>query len=246
MILPLEIAMRHVMLLLGIGLSALASEACADGPALPLALVAARNAADTVRQLLADGHSADERDPGGLTALMWAARAGALDAMKTLLDAGADPNVRDVRNGWTPLFHAIHKHQVEAVRLLLDRGVDPNNPARMLTPLMMAASDADPAIVQLLLAHGADPTARGIGGSTALSEAVSGGALSDIDRPLFGGCHPATVRVLMEHDPKVDLPDTIAGWNALWWARFHGCQEVLDLVGPNIKRTKDARTRDTS
>ena len=79
-----------------------------------------------------------------------------------------------------------------------------------------------------------------------LSEAVSGGALSDIDRPLFGGCHPATVRVLKEHDPKVDMPDTIAGWNALWWARFHGCQEVLDLVAPISKRTKDARTRDTS
>jgi ankyrin repeat protein len=231
--------MRHFMLLVGIGLSALASEACADGPSLPLALVAARNAADTVRQLLADGHSADERDSSGLTALMWAARTGALDAMNTLLDAGADPNARDVASLWTPLFHAIHKHQVEAVRLLLDRGVDPNKPARMLTPLIMAASDADPTIVQLLLAHGADPRARGIGGSTALSEGVSGGALSDIDRPLFGGCHPATVRALKEHDPEVNLPDSIAGWNALWWARFHGCQEVLNLVGRSGTRTRD-------
>src|SRR4051812_26183399 len=98
--------MRHVMLLLGLGLSALASDGCGAGPVLPLAIVAARNAADTVAQLLAGGHAADERDPGGLTALMWAARSGAVDAMNTLLDAGADPNARDARHGWTPLFHA--------------------------------------------------------------------------------------------------------------------------------------------
>jgi len=232
----------RTMLFLGMGLSLLASGACADAPALPLALVAARNAAGTVRQLLAQGYAADERGGDGLTALMWAARAGAVDAMTALLDAGADPNARDARNGWTPLFHAVHTHQVEAVRLLLDRGVDPNQRVALLTPLLMAAADADPSIVRLLLAHGADPKTRGVGGSTALSEAVSGGALSDLDRPLFGGCHPAAVRVLKEHDPGVDLPDTIAGWNALWWARFHGCQEVIDLVkSSGMRALKDAK-----
>ena len=45
------------------------------------------------------------------------------------------------------------------------------------------------------------------------------------------------VRALKAHDPKVDMPDTIAGWNALWWARFHGCQEVLNVVEPNGMRT---------
>ena len=94
----------------------------------------------------------------------------------------------------------------------------------------MAAADRDATIVRLLLAHGADARARGAGGATALSQAVSGGALSDIDLPLLGGCHPETVRALKEHDPGLDLPDTVAGWNALWWAKFHGCREVIDLV----------------
>jgi ankyrin repeat protein len=219
------------MLLVGLGMSALASNACRTEPTLPLAIVAARNAADLVQRLLLERHDPNERDGSGLTPLMWAARTGAVDAMKALLDGGADPTVRDVRNGWTPLFHAIHAQQVEAVRLLLDRGVDPNKPSRMLTPLLMAASDPDPTIVQLLLAHGADPTKRGIGGSTALTEAVSGGALSDIDRPLFGGCHPATVKALLAHDPTLTMPDTIAAREALWWARFHGCAEVLTMVG---------------
>lgn len=223
--------MHRFMLLVGMGFGLLASGGCTDAPVVPLALVAARNAVGTVRQLLLDGHDPNERDSNGLTPLMWAARTGAVDAMKALLDAGADPNARDVRNGWTPLIHAIHKQHTGAVRLLLERGVDPNRSAHMLTPLMMAAADADPTIVKLLLAHGADPKARGIGGSTALSQAVSGGAMSDIDRPLFGRCHPETVRALKEHDPTVDVPNTIAGWNALWWARFHGCQDVLTMIG---------------
>jgi ankyrin repeat protein len=228
--------MRHTLLFLGLGLSMIAAEACSDGPTIPLAIVAARNAADLVRRLLLEQHRPDERDGGGLTPLMWAARAGAIDAMQALLDGGADPAARDVRNGWTPLLHAIHAHQVEAVQLLLDRGADPNRSARMTTPLLMAAADSDPTIVEALLAHGADPTRRGIGGSTPLTEAVSGGALSDIDRPLLGGCRPATVAALLAHDPALALPDTIAGREALWWARFHGCEEVIRLIEQRAKR----------
>jgi ankyrin repeat protein len=226
------------MLLAGLAMSALAASACGDAPDLPLAVAAAHNAADTVRRLLVEHHDPNGRDAHGVTPLMWAARPGAVDAMRVLLDAGADPEARDDRNGWTALFHAIHKHQTAAVRLLLERGADANQAARLATPLMMAAADRDPDIVTLLLRHGADPRPRGIGGETALSIAVSGGALTDIDRPLFGGCHPETVRALKEHDPKLDVPDSIAGWQALWWARFHGCAEVLRLVGSGRVRTQ--------
>jgi ankyrin repeat protein len=223
--------MPRVLLLAGIGLSILASDACAAGPSLPLALAAARNAVDVVRTLLTDHHDPDERDAGGMTPLMWAARSGAVDAMRALLDAGAEPSARGGRNSWTPLFHAIHTRQVAAVRLLLERGVDPNRAGQKMTPLIMAAADPDPAIVELLLQHGADPDARGVGGSTALTVAVSGGALTDIDRPLFGGCHPAMVKALLAHRPTLTLPETTAAREALWWARFHGCAEVLALVG---------------
>jgi len=223
--------MHRFMLHLGIGISMIAASACGAEPALPLAIAAARNATDLVRTLLLQNHDPNERESNGLTPLMWAARSGSIEAMTILLDRGADPGARDAINGWTALFHAIHKRQAGAVRLLLERGVDPNTAARRLRPLAMAAADRDPAILELLLAHGADPHARGIGGSTALSVAVSGGALSDLDRPLLGGCHPATVRALLKHDPTLRLPDTISGREALWWARFHGCADVLKMIG---------------
>jgi ankyrin repeat protein len=93
--------MRHVMLLVGMGTALLAAQACAPAPTLPLAVVAARNAVATLRQLLAGGHHADERGAGGLTPLMSAARSGAVEAVtahvaavQVLLERGADPNLR--------------------------------------------------------------------------------------------------------------------------------------------------------
>jgi len=95
--------MHRVLLFTGMGLSLLASGGCSPGPSLPLAIAAARNAADTVRTLLFDHHDPDQRDGGGLTPLMWAARHGAVDAMRALLDAGADPAARDEQRDNTPL-----------------------------------------------------------------------------------------------------------------------------------------------
>ena len=224
--------MRRVLVSLGIGASLIAAHACSPSPALPLALAAARNAADRVRAMLGRGAAADARDTGGLTPLMWAARSGSIDAMTVLLDAGADPNARDARHRWTPLLHTIHRQQPAAVRLLLARGADPNLAARgRTTPLMMAAEDPDPSNVHELLARGADPHVVGPGGTTALTQAVSGGAFTDrTDRPLFGGCRLETVRALLAHDAALRLPDNFAGRQALWWAKINGCEEVVRLV----------------
>jgi ankyrin repeat protein len=175
--------------------------------------------------LLAAGGCEGPRPP-----LTLAARAGDLEAIKTMLDGGADVNAPDSEEGWPPLFHAVHMRQAAAIVLLLERGANPNLRRDRLVPLEVAAAQPDPAIMEILLAHGADISARGPDGSTALSVAVSGGAMTDGDLPKLGGCHPATVRALLAHNPALRLGDTFAARKALWFARFHGCTEVIAMV----------------
>lgn len=237
--------MRRVMLLLGMGYAVLASGACRPGPTRPVGAAAVANAADRVSELLDEGHLADEIDDYGVTPLMWAARYDAVDAMSVLIDAGAHVNARDTNNRWTPLLHAIHKQHPNAVSLLLTHGADPNLATpEGVTPLMMAADDVRPAMVRALLEHGADPRVEGPGGATAFTQAVSGGALSDVaDRPLLGGCHADTVRAFLAHDPALKIPATFAGRHAIWWARFHGCEDVLRLIGlPQVNAAHQAIT----
>ena len=62
--------------------------------------------------------------PGGMTALLFAARDGLLDAATLLAEAGADLNQPDP-NGISPLLMAITNGQLAVARFLLERGADP-------------------------------------------------------------------------------------------------------------------------
>lgn len=228
--------MYRCMLWLAVGAALIAVGGCAQRPQTPLTRGAARDDVVALRQLLASGHKADE---GGdsWTALIWASRSGSIDAIKVLLDAGADINLPGpTGDDWdaTPLQHAILERQPASVRLLLDRGADLNRgggPGRSLAPVILAAGDTDPAILELLLAHGADPTLEDEHGVTPLSRAVSAGTLSGPDRPMFGGCRVETVRALIAHNPGLRLKPNSASKDAIWWARFQRCEDVLKLVG---------------
>src|SRR5215831_20471287 len=226
--------MHRSMLLLGLGAALLAVGACTQRPDTPLTQAAARNDVVALRQLLADGHKADERGDSW-TALIWASRSGSIEAINLLLDSGADINLPgSTGDDWdaTPLQHAILQRQPAAVRLLLDRGADLNRGAGgSLAPLFLAAGDTDPAILKLLLAHGADPRVEDKDGATPLSRAVSAGTLHGPDRPMFGGCRVETVRALIAHDPALRLKRNSAWNDAIWWARFQRCEEVLRLIG---------------
>jgi len=226
--------MHRFMLLLGLGVALPAAGACAHRPETPLADAAARNDVAALRHLLDDGHKADE---GGnsWTPLIWAARSGSVEAINVLLDSGADVNLPgSTGDDWdaTPLQHAILGRQPAAVRLLLDRGADLNRGAGgSFAPLFLAAGDTDPAILKLLLAHGADPSVEDEHGATPLSRAVSAGTLHGPDRPMFGGCRVETVRALIAHDPALRVKRNSAWNDAIWWARFQRCEEVLRLIG---------------
>jgi len=185
-----------------------------------------------VAPLLASARDQQPPEP----ALIQAARSGSLDSMNHLLDTGADMNVPGpTGDGWnaTPLQHAILARQPDAVRLLLDRGANPDLAAGPGSPppLILAAGDTDPTFVNLLLAHGADPSVEDESGVTPLARAVSAGTLHGPDRPMFGGCRVETVRALLGHDPALRLKRDSAGNDAIWWARFQRCGDVLKLIG---------------
>ena len=139
------------------------------------ALIEAAAAGDTarVRELLAAGAGVDDRDAGGATALMRAAHAGRLDAVRALVDAGADVNAVDAR-GWGALAMACHNADLDrgfadVVAFLIGRGANVEAPIGYgVRPLMLAAGYGEIAVVEALLAGGADVLARNDGGLTAL------------------------------------------------------------------------------
>ncbi|MGA2880324.1 MAG: ankyrin repeat domain-containing protein [Bryobacteraceae bacterium] len=66
---------------------------------------------------------------GGLTALLFAARQGEMDAVKALLDAKADINAVD-SDGNNALVLAILNTHYDLAQMLIDRGADPNIAAK--------------------------------------------------------------------------------------------------------------------
>jgi hypothetical protein len=197
-------------------------------------IAAANGDLAAVRRYLAAGGDPNAAVPGlGFRLLGTAARASRLDVIAALHAAGADPNLRDPGgNRWVPLMHAVHKHQTAAVRALLDRQAKPDGPADLrLTPLMMAAASGQTDVARMLLDAGADPHRRTPDDASLVTLAVSGGALTDIDAPLLGGCHPDTVRLLKERAPDVVLDHSLRGRLAVLFARLNGCRQVLLLIG---------------
>jgi ankyrin repeat protein len=112
---------------------------------------------------------------GGWTALMYAARQGALDAVRALAECGADLNAADP-DGTPALTFAIINGHYDVATLLVEKGADVNQPDRTgATPLYSAVdmhtlqtsfgrpelpraiTDGSVGMAKTLLARGADP-----------------------------------------------------------------------------------------
>ncbi|RZA35675.1 MAG: ankyrin repeat domain-containing protein [Lysobacteraceae bacterium] len=117
--------------------------------------------------LLHPGIDLEAQAMNGNTALMMAAFKGNLRAAEALLAKGAKVN----RAGWTALHYAAAGGSEDIARLLIARkallnAVSPRE-SGAYTPLMMAAREAQPGMVRLLLAAGADPALKNTEGLTA-------------------------------------------------------------------------------
>ena len=137
-------------------------------------IIAVREDANKVFELLLNTKDVnlDARARNGDSALMIAAYKGKYDAVKTLLDKGAEPN----QTGWAALHYAAAIGNNPIVQLLLDHSayIDAESP-NQTTPIMMAARGGHILTVKLLLDEGADLTLKNGAGMTALDFARTGG-----------------------------------------------------------------------
>jgi ankyrin repeat protein len=131
---------------------------------------------DWPRRMTAEERPKD-MNRGGMSALMFAAREGHVDAVRALLKAGADPDFTDP-DGSTALIVALMNGHWDTAKLLIDSGADVNmwdlwgqtplymavdmntlpTGARIELPMMDHATGLD--IINLLIARGANVNAR--------------------------------------------------------------------------------------
>jgi len=145
----------------------------ADGDGTSPLMLASEGSAPIVAELLTAGAQVAAVDAHGRSALYRASAAGKADAVRLLLDHGADPNLR-AGDLSTPLLAAVTHASLDAAELLIEHGADVNLGDSMnTTPLMAAAEVQDPAgFIKLLLKHGARRGLRDSQGRIAFQRAV--------------------------------------------------------------------------
>ena len=135
--------------------------------------------------LLQPGIDLEAKALNGNTALMMAAFKNNRRAAEALLAKGARVN----RAGWTPLHYAAAGGAEDIARLLIDRKAKLNalspKESGAYTPLMMAAREAQPGMVRLLLEAGANPGLKNTEGLTAAQIAERAGQ-ADIAATISG------------------------------------------------------------
>jgi ankyrin repeat protein len=118
---------------------------------------------DLVAALLAAGAAANARNDYGSTPMSEAAIRGDVKLLRALLAAGADVEAANA-DGQTSLMILARTGNVEAAQLLISHGANVNahETWRHQTSLMWAAAQQQPAMVRLLLKHGAAADERSL------------------------------------------------------------------------------------
>src|SRR5260370_38955975 len=186
------------------------------------------NDLSTLRTLLKTSN-ANLKDQKESTPLMYAAAFGSVDAMKILLDAGADANAQNALSVSPLLWCA---GDLEKVRLLVSKGADVNARSKQgQTPLLIAAShDGASEIVKLLLDKGADASARGFMNTTALLSATYAN-------------DTAIVKLLLQKNGDVNAKDVSVGTALMHAASYGNVQPTRMLIAKRADRQHVSRAK---
>jgi ankyrin repeat protein len=175
--------------------------------------------AETTAQLIRAGANVNVRNNYGVSPLALAAKHGNVNIITQLMKAGADPNdpLNDVNSGETPLMHASRSGRVDAVNVLLLAGarVNAREAWNGQTSLHWAAAEGHGAVVEALIAGGADIRQRSNAGSTPFLFAVRKGDMRTVNAMLTAGADvnekrvdlatPLLVAIINGHEDLVDL-----------------------------------------
>jgi ankyrin repeat protein len=211
-------------------------EEFASGWLTPVMLAAREGNTGIAAVLIDSGAEVNARAGDGKTALALAIFNGNYEVASLLVDRKADVNIADAQR-FTPLFWAVDRRNMETapnfpwmvtadplplIRKLLDAGANPNalvdnTPrARMregsprivfATALMRAAFAADLELVNLLLAHGADPNVISRDGETMVSAAAGLAFIHGYHRGKSPGERLQVVKLFVERGADVNRPD---------------------------------------
>ena len=170
------------------------------------------------------GHGQDTPSFDEGATLHTASGVGDVEAVRSLLDGGADANKRDALH-WTPVFYASQNGCMKTAELLIKYGADVNSQdGTGQAPLHAASLYGHLGVVLLLLDHGADVNAKMQGQSTALHLASEYGHLEIVEALLKQG---ASVGVQNED-----------GWTPYHVAVRFGERKVVQLLSEyNIHET---------
>jgi ankyrin repeat protein len=211
--------------------------------------------------LIAKGADVNGHLSNGETALMIATRGGFLEIVEFLVSRGADVNIRDESGqtalheatagenfqlleflinhganintkanfGQTPLYYAVERGDQKAVKLLLAKGAVAGS---CLEALLSKAGKWNKAIIELLIANGANVNVQTSNGITMLLYALQEGKLD-------------MAKILLNHNINVNA-HTKNGMTALHYAASKGDQEIIRILiakGANVNtRNQDGES----
>ena len=131
-------------------------------------------------------------------------------------------------DGTGALHSAAYQDDLQTAQLLISAGADVKAANRYgVTPLSLACTNGNGAMVELLLQAGADPNTALFGGETALMTAARTGKVE-------------VVKALLSHGADVHAKESKQGQTALMWAAADGHVETVKAL---IEAGADVRAR---